>query len=74
MGELVAHLLCSPDAPALSGAELVAGPGWFGLRRHPRPAGAISFGGPALPDWLDDTLRQIVGAPAVHGLADGPHR
>ncbi len=74
VGELVAHLLCSPDATALSGAELVAGPGWFGLRRHPRPAGAVSFGGPTLPDWLDDTLRQILGAPAVHGLADGAHR
>ena len=48
--------------PALSGAELVAGDGWFGLRSHPRPGGSISFGGPALPDWLDDALREIVEA------------
>jgi hypothetical protein len=59
IGELVAHLLCSPETPALSGAELVAGPGWFGLRSHPRPGGSVTFGGPAVPDWLDATLRSI---------------
>jgi NAD(P)-dependent dehydrogenase (short-subunit alcohol dehydrogenase family) len=62
IGEIVAHLLCSPDAPALSGAELVAGPGWFGLRSHPRPSGSVTFGGPGVPDWLDSTLRSLVGA------------
>ncbi|MFZ6003338.1 MAG: SDR family NAD(P)-dependent oxidoreductase [Actinomycetota bacterium] len=61
LGELAAHLLCSADAPALSGAELVAGDGWLGLRSHPRPSASITFGGPAVPDWLDDTLRRIVG-------------
>lgn len=60
IGELVAHLLCSPEASALSGAELVAGPGWFGLRSHPRPSASITFGGPGVPDWLDGTLRSIV--------------
>ena len=58
IGELAAHLVCSPEAPALSGAELVAGAGWFGLRSHPRPSGSITFGGPGVPDWLDDTLRE----------------
>ena len=48
----------SPDAPALAGAELVAGPGWFGLRSHPRPSGSVTFGGPGVPDWLDDALRE----------------
>ncbi len=60
-GELVAHLLASPDTPALSGAELVIGDGWFGLRSHPHPIGSVSFGGPAVPVWLDETLRLIVG-------------
>jgi NAD(P)-dependent dehydrogenase (short-subunit alcohol dehydrogenase family) len=61
IGELVAHLVCSPEAASLSGAELVAGPGWFGLRSHPRPSGSITFGGPGVPDWFEDTLRSIVG-------------
>ena len=47
--ELVAHLVCSPEAVGLAGAELVTGAGWFGLRSHPRPIGSISFGGPAVP-------------------------
>ncbi len=61
-GELVAHLLCSPEAPTLSGAELVAGAGWFGLRSHPRPGGTITFGGPDIPSWFDETLRGLVGS------------
>jgi NAD(P)-dependent dehydrogenase (short-subunit alcohol dehydrogenase family) len=62
VGELVAHLLASPEVTALAGAELVVGDGWFGLRSHPRPIGSIAYGGPTVPDWLDDTLRQVVGA------------
>ncbi len=61
VGELVAHLLGHPEAHALAGAELVAGAGWLGLRSHPKPAGSITYGGPAVPGWLDATLRQIVG-------------
>lgn len=57
--EFVAHLVCSPDADKLSGAELAAGAGWFGIRSHPRPIGSISFGGPALPGWFDDALGEI---------------
>jgi len=61
-GELVAHLLGHPEATALAGAELVVGAGWIGIRSHPRPTGSITYGGPAIPDWLDATLREIVGA------------
>jgi hypothetical protein len=38
---------------------MVTGAGWFGLRSHPRPIGSISFGGPAVPDWFDDALREV---------------
>ena len=68
-GELVAHLLGHPGAGGLAGAELVVGPGWIGLRSHPRPVGSITFGGPAVPDWLDGTLREIAG---VTGAAPEP--
>jgi NAD(P)-dependent dehydrogenase (short-subunit alcohol dehydrogenase family) len=61
LGALVAHLLGHSEAKALAGAELVIGDGWVGLRSHPRPIGSITFGGPAVPDWLDATLREIVG-------------
>ncbi len=61
-GELVAHLLGHAEATALAGAELVVGAGWLGLRSHPRPIGSITYGGPAVPDWLDATLRDVVGA------------
>jgi NAD(P)-dependent dehydrogenase (short-subunit alcohol dehydrogenase family) len=60
LADLVAHLVCRADSAALSGAELVVASGWFGLRSHPTPAATISFGGPAIPDWLDGTLRTIV--------------
>jgi hypothetical protein len=60
--ELTAHLLGHPDASSLAGAELVVGNGWLGLRSHPRPIGSITYGGPAVPDWLDATLREVVGA------------
>ncbi len=70
-GELVAHLLAHPEAAALAGAELVVGAGWLGLRSHPRPIGSITYGGPALPEWLDVTLREVVGATdgSPHGEA-----
>ncbi len=70
-GELVAHLLGHPEAAALAGAELVIGAGWIGLRSHPRPIGSITYGGPAVPGWLDSTLREIIGATSgpPHGEA-----
>jgi NAD(P)-dependent dehydrogenase (short-subunit alcohol dehydrogenase family) len=60
-GELVAHLVSHPEAAALAGAELVVGDGWIGLRSHPRPTGSVTYGGPAVPGWLDTTLREMVG-------------
>ncbi len=60
VAHLAAHLLRAPDTSALSGAELVVAANWFGLRSHPTPATSISCGGPALPDWLDGTLRSVV--------------
>ena len=62
VGQLVAHLVGDPEATALAGAELAAGAGWLGLRSHPRPIGTVTYGGPAVPRWLDDTLREIIGA------------
>jgi hypothetical protein len=59
--ELVAHLLTDPETPVLGGAELAVGKGWVGLRRHPQPAGAITYGGPEVPDWFDTALADIVG-------------
>ncbi len=61
LAELVAHLFIHPEATALAGAELVVGPGWLGLRSHPRPIGSVTYGGPDIPEWLDATLREIVG-------------
>jgi hypothetical protein len=62
-GGLVGHLLAHPEAGALAGAELVVGSGWIGLRAHPRPIGTVVYGGPAIPEWMDGALRQIVDAP-----------
>jgi hypothetical protein len=64
VGALVAHLFGGPDAGGLAGAELVVGSGWVGLRGHPRVAGSVTYGGPAVPPWLDATLREIAGAGA----------
>ncbi len=61
VGELVGHLLTHPEADALAGAELAVGKGWIGLRRHPRATGSVTYGGPAVPTWLDATLREMVG-------------
>jgi NAD(P)-dependent dehydrogenase (short-subunit alcohol dehydrogenase family) len=60
VGELVAYLVGTDDSGAMSGAELVATAEWIGLRSHPHPDASISFGGPELPAWVDDTLRSIV--------------
>jgi NAD(P)-dependent dehydrogenase (short-subunit alcohol dehydrogenase family) len=60
--ELVAHLLAHPDSAQLAGAELVVSDQWLGLRSHPRPIGAVTYGGPAIPDWLEESLSEIVGA------------
>ena len=57
--ELGAHLVCSPAATALAGAELVAGDGWWGLRSHPRPRGSVVLSDADVPDWLDVTLQEM---------------
>jgi hypothetical protein len=62
VADLVAHLLGQVEASALAGAELVVGEAWLGLRSHPRTIGTVTYGGPAVPHWLDGTLREIVGA------------
>lgn len=66
--ELTAHLVGHPDAPDLSGAELVVGPGWLGLRSHPRPGPAVTLHGSAIPDWLDGVLAEAVGTTEVQRL------
>jgi NAD(P)-dependent dehydrogenase (short-subunit alcohol dehydrogenase family) len=65
VAEIVAHLVCDAEVGALSGAELVVGPDWFGLRSHPHPAGSVSFGGPDVPGWVDPVLRELVGGPVA---------
>jgi NAD(P)-dependent dehydrogenase (short-subunit alcohol dehydrogenase family) len=60
VGELVAYLVGADGAGAMSGAELVVDVDWIGLRSHPHPDASISFGGPELPEWVDDTLRTVV--------------
>jgi hypothetical protein len=70
-GELVGYLLANPETAALAGAELAVGDGWIGLRSHPRPIGTITYGGPAVPSWLDASLREIVGATG-HSATESP--
>jgi NAD(P)-dependent dehydrogenase (short-subunit alcohol dehydrogenase family) len=66
VAEVAAYLVSAADTRGLSGAELVAGSDWFGLRSHPQPSGTISYGGPVVPDWLDGALRTMVaGAPSA---------
>ena len=60
VAHLTARLLWAGDATALRGAELVARPGWIGLRSHPAPAATASYGTSALPSWIPDWLRESV--------------
>jgi len=62
---LAAHLVVGDETHALSGGELCVGAGWLGLRSHPAPAATVSFGGPDVPHWVDDALRDVVGATAL---------
>jgi NAD(P)-dependent dehydrogenase (short-subunit alcohol dehydrogenase family) len=57
---LVSRLLCQSEAEAVAGAELVAGPGWFGVRSHPRPSASFVLGDASVPEWFDDALREVV--------------
>jgi NAD(P)-dependent dehydrogenase (short-subunit alcohol dehydrogenase family) len=65
LGSLVGHLLGGEDIAALAGAELAVGPGWIGLRSHPRPATSAAYPGPAVPEWLDPILAEATGAMEV---------
>ena len=65
VGHLVGRLVRADDTLALRGAELAAGRGWIGLRSHPGPAATVSFGGPAIPPWVDQILAQEVIPPSV---------
>jgi NAD(P)-dependent dehydrogenase (short-subunit alcohol dehydrogenase family) len=58
--ELVAYLVAAADAGDLSGGELTVGDDWVGLRSHPRPEASLSFGGPEVPPWFDDTFRRMI--------------
>ena len=60
VGELAAHLLCSPESDALSGAELVVRPGSIGLRSHPKVRASLVIGGGPVPDWLDQALSDSI--------------
>ncbi len=62
VAQLAARLLWAGDATALRGAELLAEPGWIGLRSHPEPLATVSFGTPDLPSWVGDWLAQAVAA------------
>jgi len=59
VADLIARLLWSGDASALRGAELLARPGWIGLRSHPGPAATASYGTSAAPSWIGDWLRAV---------------
>jgi NAD(P)-dependent dehydrogenase (short-subunit alcohol dehydrogenase family) len=59
-GQVAARLVGADDAADLKGAELVIGPGWLGLRSHPEPAATISFGGPAIPAFMDEVLQRVL--------------
>jgi NAD(P)-dependent dehydrogenase (short-subunit alcohol dehydrogenase family) len=59
VADLIARLLWAGDASALRGAELVARPGWIGIRSHPGPAATASYGTSAVPSWISDWLRAV---------------
>lgn len=60
VAHLTARLLWSGDGAVLRGAELVARPGWIGLRSHPAPVATASYGTSPLPRWIPDWLRESV--------------
>jgi hypothetical protein len=58
VAHLIARLLWSGDATALRGAELVARPGWVGIRSHPSPSDTASYGVADVPPWITDWLHE----------------
>lgn len=65
LGQLAARLVWGEDALELAGAELAVGRGWAGLRRHPGPVATVSYGGPAIPDWVHSAIREVVQRTAL---------
>jgi NAD(P)-dependent dehydrogenase (short-subunit alcohol dehydrogenase family) len=61
VAELVVYVLSNTAAAPLGGAELVVADGWLGLRSHPYPNGSVIYGGPAVPDWIDTALQEMIG-------------
>jgi NAD(P)-dependent dehydrogenase (short-subunit alcohol dehydrogenase family) len=64
VAQLAARLLWSGDAGPLRGAELVARPGWIGIRSHPGPAATASYGSAAIPPWIGDWLAEAASRSA----------
>jgi enoyl-ACP reductase-like protein len=60
LGALAAWLLKAGDAAELSGAELVAGAGFYGVRSHPRAGTSIVMGGPVVPEWFNAALQDVI--------------
>lgn len=60
LAALTARLLRAEETIALAGAELVAQHGWIGHRSHPGPVATVSFGGPAIPEWVDAALQEML--------------
>ncbi|HVV38230.1 MAG TPA: SDR family oxidoreductase [Acidimicrobiales bacterium] len=60
VGAFVSWLASAPETVELSGAELVAGPGWYGIRSHPRAGTSIVLGGAVVPPWLNDALKDVI--------------
>ncbi len=71
VGQLAAHLVSSPGAAELSGAELVVDEGWIGLRRHPHPGTSLAVDAD-LPPWFGRVLRRIVGPAGATPAPEGP--
>ena len=60
LAALVARLVGAADTRALAGAELVVRGDWAGLRMHPGPVATVAYGGPAIPDWVPEVLREAI--------------
>jgi NAD(P)-dependent dehydrogenase (short-subunit alcohol dehydrogenase family) len=60
LAALVARLIGAEDTRGLAGAELVMRGDWAGLRSHPGPIATVAFGGPAIPAWVPDVLREAI--------------
>ena len=54
VGELVGHLLADPDAAGPRRRRVGGGPGLARTAQPPPAHRQVTYGGPALPAWLDD--------------------